>query len=221
MKVVSLLSGGIDSSTLLYWLKHYHEDVVALTILYGQKHLREVLSAQEIAKRCGVHHKILDLISLREILSSALTREDIAVPEVPETADYYDTLQSTIVPNRNMILLSIAAGYAVSLGFDAVAYAAHWSDRGVYPDCRDIFVSSIEHTIRLATDNPSFRVLAPFISLDKSEIIRIGANLGVPYDLTWSCYRGEEIHCGTCSSCRERKRAFAEAGIPDPTEYRR
>ena len=187
MKVVGLLSGGIDSSTLLYWLKHYHEDVVALTILYGQKQRREVNAAKEIAKRCGVYHKILDLTPLREVLSSALTHEDIEVPEVPETAEHYETLKTTVVPNRNMILLSIAAGYAVSLGFDAVAYAAHWSDRGVYPDCRDVFVRSIEHTIRLAVDVPSFRVLAPFIFLDKSEIVKIGANLGVPYELTWSC----------------------------------
>jgi len=217
--VVSLLSGGIDSTTLVFWLKDKGFNVQALTIIYGQKHQKEVDAARVIAHRASVGWRLIDLSKLKPILYSALTQEAIQIPEVPEIAEHYDTLRFTVVPNRNAILLSIATAYAVSLGWYTVAYAAHWSDRGVYPDCRQEFVKAFENAMRLANDLPEFEILTPFIGNEKRDIVKIGQKLGVPYELTWSCYKGGEVHCGVCSSCRERKRAFAEADIPDPTIY--
>ncbi len=185
-KAVAIVSGGIDSSTLLY----------------------------------NLAHKLIDISSIREILdSSALINPNVPIPEVPETVEHYDTLKATIVPNRNAIFLSLAVAYALKIGADSVFYGAHFSDRGVYPDCRKEFVDSFMHAERVATDNFKLTVEAPFVNVNKSDIVKLGNELGVPYHLTWSCYKGGPIHCGTCSSCRERKRAFLEAGVKDPTEY--
>lgn len=220
-KAVIILSGGIDSSTLLYDTAAKGSEVSALTFIYGQKHEREIGSARAIAEGLSVSHRVVDLSPLKGVLSgSALTDPGVEIPEVPESAEHYDTLKATIVPNRNAIFLSIAVGYAVSTGAGSVLFGAHHSDRGVYPDCRAEFVEAFQHAERLATDAPELRVEAPYAALDKSEIVRLGAGLGVPFGLAWSCYKGGEIHCGVCSSCRERKRAFAEAGVADPTEYR-
>lgn len=217
---VAILSGGLDSSTLLYKLHSVGDDVQALTFLYGQRHEREIQSAQAICRNLGVDHQLVDLSNLKGLLSaSALTNTMITIPNVPETSAHYDTLKVTVVPNRNAILLSVAVGYATSLGADRVYYGAHASDRGVYPDCRPEFVRALEYAFRLGTDNSNLRVIAPFIDFSKADIVRLGTKLGVPYGMTWSCYRGGEKHCGVCSSCRERRRAFFEAGVPDPTEY--
>jgi len=157
---------------------------------------------------------------VRTILdSSSLINADVSIPEVPETAEHYDTLKSTIVPNRNSIFLALATAYAINIGANYVFYGAHFSDRGVYPDCRREFVDAFTHAERLATDNFELRVEAPFVNSKKSDIVRLGAKLEVPFEITWSCYQGRKAHCGTCSSCRERKRAFVEADVEDPTEY--
>ncbi len=220
-KAVIILSGGIDSSTLLYDTASKGYEVSALTFIYGQKHEREIGSARAICNELSVSHRVVDLSALRPILSgSALTDPDVEIPDVPETSEHYDTLKSTIVPNRNAIFLSIAVGYAVSTGAGSVLFGAHHSDRGVYPDCRAEFVEAFQAAERLATDMPELRVEAPYAALDKADIVRLGAGLGVPFGLAWSCYKGGDIHCGVCSSCRERKRAFAGAGVTDPTEYR-
>ena len=221
-KAVIILSGGIDSATLAYSSIDQGFEVECLTILYGQRHRREADSARLIAEALGVHHKIVDLSPLGSILTgSALTDAKIDVPEVPETAVHYDTLKTTIVPNRNAIFLAVAVGYAVSIGAENVFFGAHSSDRGVYPDCREEFVEAFQASERLATEEPDLNILAPFVGMDKADIVKLGAGLGVPFGETWSCYKGGRIHCGVCSSCRERKRAFAEAGVPDPTEYER
>lgn len=220
-KAVIILSGGIDSSTLLYDTAAKGYEVSALTFIYGQKHEREIGSARAICNELSVPHRVVDLSALKPILSgSALTDPDVEIPDVPETSEHYGTLKATIVPNRNAIFLSIAVGYAVSTGAGSVLFGAHHSDRGVYPDCRAEFVEAFQAAERLATDAPELRVEAPYAAMDKAEIVRLGAGLGVPFGLAWSCYKGGEIHCGACSSCRERKRAFAEAGVPDPTGYR-
>lgn len=221
-KAVTVVSGGIDSSTLLY--KTLREGYIpyAITFIYGQKHSKEIDSARRICATLGISHRVLDLGGLKEILSgSALTDPGVDIPEVPETAEYYETLKTTIVPNRNSIFLSIAVGYAVSLGANYVFFGAHHSDRGVYPDCRKEFVQAFEFAERLATDNHNLVVSAPFVDMTKAQIVKLGAELGVPFKDTWSCYKGGRVHCGVCSSCRERKRAFREAGVLDPTEYER
>ena len=218
-KAVIILSGGIDSSTLCY--KYAPEyDVHGLSVLYGQRHSREIQSAKQIAERLNITHKIIDLTPLGELLSgSALTDRAVDVPEVPETVEHYNTLKSTIVPNRNAILLSVAIGYAGSIGAEKVYFGAHHSDRGVYPDCRKEFVDAFEIAERLANDNSKLTISAPFIDMDKSQIVALGNELGVPFKLTWTCYNGGEKHCGRCSSCKERKRSFIESGVEDPTDY--
>lgn len=221
-KAVIIFSGGIDSATLLYSSIKKGFDVYCVTFIYGQKHRREIDSARNISGVLSVAHKVVDLSPLAELLTgSALTDESVEIPAVPETAEHFDTLKVTIVPNRNAILLAIATGYAVSMGADNVFFGAHHSDRGVYPDCRREFVESFQDSERLATDNPGLNVNAPFVDMDKSQIVYLGAELGVPFKDTWSCYKGGQVHCGVCSSCRERKRAFLESGVRDPTEYER
>ncbi len=221
-KAVLIVSGGIDSSTLVYKTVREGYETYALTFMYGQKHKREIESACKVCDTLKVSPKIIDISSLKEILSgSALMDSMVEIPEVPETAEYYETLKTTIVPNRNSIFLSIAIGYAVSIGASHVFFGAHHSDRGVYPDCRSEFVEAFEHAERIANDNPYLVVAAPFVNMNKSDIVKLGIELGVPYKEAWSCYRGGEMHCGVCSSCRERKRAFQEAGVSDPTDYER
>ncbi len=219
---IVIVSGGIDSTTLLYKAKADGCDVRALTFLYGQKHSREVHSAEAVCRAVGVDHRLLDLSAVAPTMSgSALTDPNVPVPEVPAEAEHYSTLRATVVPNRNAVFLSIAVAYAVSVGARAVLFGAHHSDRGVYPDCRREFVLAFERAERLAIDDEGFRVEAPFVDMDKADIVKLGVELGVPFELTWSCYRGGELHCGVCSSCRERKRAFLEAGVTDPTRYER
>jgi 7-cyano-7-deazaguanine synthase len=219
-KAVIIASGGIDSSTLLYKMVKEGFEVYVLTFIYGQKHLKEIEYAKRIAEKLDVNHKVVDLSSMKVLLSgSALTDSSVEVPEVPETVEHYETLQSTIVPNRNAIFLSIAIGYAVSLKANHVFFGAHFSDRGVYPDCRKEFVDAFQESERLANDNPDLIIDAPFVDIDKSEIVKLGAELGVPFQQTWTCYKGGAMHCGVCSSCRERKRAFVDSGVTDPTEY--
>ena len=219
-KAVIILSGGIDSSTLCYKFAKENFDVYSLTIIYGQKHLREVESAKTVAKTVGISHKVVDLSSLKQLLSgSALTDLDVEVPNVPEKSEHFETLKSTIVPNRNSILLSIAIGYAQSIGVNNIFFGAHHSDRGVYPDCRKEFVDAFKTAERLANNNQNLNIEAPFVGMDKSEIVELGEKLGVPFESTWTCYVGGELHCGTCSACNERKRAFVESKIKDPTKY--
>ncbi len=219
-KAIALASGGVDSSTLLYNLANEGFDTHALTFIYGQKHLREIEAAKEITSKLGIAHKIMDISSIREIIdSSALINRDVTIPEVPETAEHYDTLRATIVPNRNSIFLSLAVAYAQNIHANYIFYGAHFSDKGVYPDCRREFVDAFMHAERIANDNLKLTVAAPFVNMNKSDVVRLGNKLHVPYQITWSCYKGGVVHCGTCSSCRERKRAFLEGGIKDPTEY--
>jgi len=221
-KSVIIASGGIDSSTLLYKMVSEGFQVYGLTFIYGQRHLKEVNSANRISEGLEILHKVVDISAMKELLlGSALTDSNVDVPEVPETAQHFETLKATIVPNRNAIFLSIAIGYAVSIGANHVFFGAHFSDRGVYPDCRKEFVDAFQNSERLATDNPYLVIDAPFVDIEKSEIVKLGAELGVPFVDTWTCYKGGERHCGVCSSCRERKRAFVESGIVDPTEYER
>jgi 7-cyano-7-deazaguanine synthase len=222
MKAVLSVSGGVDSSTLLYKTVKEGYETHALTFIYGQKHKKEIESAKIICNGLNVIHKVIELQALKKIFfGSALTDSSIEVPGVPETAEYYETLATTIVPNRNSIFLSIAVGYAVSIKASHVFFGAHLSDRGVYPDCRREFVKAFEQAERLATDNEHLVITAPFVDMNKSQIVKLGIELGVPYGVTWSCYKGGKIHCGVCSSCRERKRAFEESSAFDATEYER
>lgn len=215
---VCLLSGGLDSTTLLYWLRERTpaDHIVGLGIHYGQRHARELQAARSIASDLGVAFEEADISGVSRLLAgSSQTSAEIPVPE----GHYADeNMKKTVVPNRNMLMLSIAAALAVSLEYDAVAYAAHAGDHAIYPDCRPEFAGLAELTIQ-AGNWHQVQLVSPFIEKTKTDIAAEAARLGVPIGKTWSCYKGQEKHCGKCGTCVERIEAIRDAGLVDPTEY--
>jgi len=209
---VAVLSGGLDSSTVAYWAKNEGYDVYGLTYKYGQIAQREVEQAKILADRLEIPLKTIDLSSLKEIFTGVTSLCDENIEMTPTFS------QPIIVPFRNAIFLSIAVAYAISIGATKIFYGAQGSDEQNYPDCRKGFYKSFETTARLGTDKEII-IEAPFNNISKSAIIKLGTELGVPYHLTWSCYLNESKHCGTCESCINRKNAFKEARLRDPTEY--
>ena len=188
----------------------------ALSINYGQRHSRELEAARALCTELGVEHRVADLSGLSDLLAgSALTSSDI---EVPEGHYAEDNMKATVVPNRNMILLSVAAGWAISSKYDRIAYAAHSGDHAIYPDCRNEFAEALDGAIRLA-DWHEVSLYRPFVDMTKADIVSLGAKLGVPFEKTWSCYKGQDLHCGRCGTCVERREAFYLAGVEDPTTY--
>ena len=211
-KCIVVLSGGPDSAVVAYWATKQGYEVHALTFKYGQIAEKEIKHAAVMAEKLGIPIKIIDLGSLRDVFTGVTALCDKNI-ELTSTFT-----QPIIVPFRNAIFLSVAVSYAISIGAVAVFYGAQGSDDPFYPDCRKEFYKSFENTAKLGTD-VEIRIEAPFSNLQKSEVLKIGKQLGVPFALTWSCYRDEEKHCGTCESCMNRKNAFKEAEIDDPTEY--
>lgn len=214
VKTVVLLSGGLDSSTLLYDLVDQGLDCYPLTIKYGQVHSKEVLAARNISEALGLvtRWRLLDLSILRAFLPSALT----GVGAIPEGKYNAPSMAQTVVPGRNLTFLSIAAGYAEGLNCNQVAYAAHAGDHFIYPDCRPEFVEAAANAVFKSS---GLLLLTPYLQIHKNNIVEIGSKLNVPYWMTWTCYKGGEKHCGKCGSCDERKEAFAKAGVKDPTIY--
>ena len=216
MKTVVLLSGGMDSVVALHHARREHEVVAALSFHYGAKHNdREIPFAKWQAESCGVPHITvpLDFIG-REFESDLLQKGG----EIPKGHYEEETMKKTVVPFRNGIMLSIAAGFAESKNASGLVIAAHAGDHAIYPDCREEFMRSMADAIRLGT-YAEVSVLRPFIAMDKAGIAGRGAELGVDFSKTWSCYVGGETHCGECGTCVERREAFQLAGIPDPTQY--
>ena len=215
-KVVVLLSGGMDSVTALYEAHRTHEIVAALSFHYGAKHNdRELPFAGWHAEKLGVEHLIIPLAFIGELFQSHLL---IKGGEIPAARYGEDSMKKTVVPFRNGIMLSVAAGLAESRDADAVVIAAHAGDHAIYPDCRESFMAPMAEAIRLGT-YAGVEVLRPFISMGKAHIAKLGASLGVDYSRTWSCYVGGGTHCGECGTCTERREAFITAGIDDPTSY--
>ncbi len=217
-RCVVLLSGGIDSTVLMYSLIEDYE-VWPLSIDYGQRHKKEVIAARNVCEARGAwllkRWKYLDLSNLRFVLPSALT----GVGEVPSGKYDKETMSQTVVPNRNMIFLSVASGYAEGIKANYVAYAAHMEDHYLYPDTRPEFAVACNKAIEQGTGG-KVHLLTPFISVSKSDVITFGKSFTVPFKLTYSCYGGGELHCGVCSTCIERKKAFKEAKVEDPTTYK-
>lgn len=217
MKILVIHSGGIDSTALLWRLRAEGNEVRALSFLYGQKHAREVEAARALCSGAGIPWALADLSSVRELIagSSSQLRADVAVPEGHYTAE---SMKATVVPNRNMIMLAVAIGHAISEGFEAVAYGAHAGDHAIYPDCREPFAAAMAEAARVC-DWTSIELLRPFVHKTKAEIVALAIGDGAPLSNTWSCYKGGERHCGKCGTCVERREAFVLAGAEDPTEY--
>ena len=227
-KIVLILSGGMDSTTLLYQLLTEGNQVAALTFDYGQKHKKEIQSAQSTIEKVKsltfsgklLEHKIADISSINNLIgNSALTGSDIDIPE----GHYADeNMKLTVVPNRNMIFLSLAIGYAVNIGAHAVSYAAHSGDHTIYPDCRPEFVDKLRQ-VSLIANYEAIDIHTPFLYNNKSEILKMGLSLNpvVDYSLTWTCYRGEALACGKCGACVERLEAFSLNRTRDPLPYQK
>ena len=218
MKVVVLCSGGMDSVAALYWAREQHEVVAVLSFDYGAKHnAREIPFAAEHAAAIGVRHEVVALPFVDRLFDSALLQSGGEIPE----GHYEDAnMKQTVVPFRNAIMLSIAAGVAESAGASGVVIAAHGGDHAIYPDCREGFMQAMGDAMKLGT-YAEVALLRPFIAMDKGQIAAEGARLGVDFGRTWSCYKGGEVHCGKCGTCVERIEAFARAGLVDPTAYER
>ncbi|MGA1819854.1 MAG: 7-cyano-7-deazaguanine synthase QueC [Thermoplasmatota archaeon] len=216
-----LLSGGIDSSTTLAIARSMGYECHALTLLYGQTHEKEIISAREVAASLGAaEHRVLELPS--GMFSRSALTGDMEIP-FDRNVDHPDGIPATYVPARNLIFLSIASGCAEVLDADAVFIGATAVDYSGYPDCRPEFMSSFEQTVNLATkrgvEGRPIRVIAPLLDMKKHQIISKGIELGLDLSLTWSCYSGGKKACGRCDSCLYRLKGFAEAGIDDPIEY--
>jgi 7-cyano-7-deazaguanine synthase len=216
MNVVVLCSGGMDSVTALYWAQREHAVAAAVSFDYGSKHNpREIPFAAEHAAKLGVRHETVPLTFMDRLFASDLLSSG---GEIPEGHYEAENMKQTVVPFRNAIMLSIAAGFAESIGAQGLVIAAHGGDHAIYPDCREDFMRAIGDAMRLGT-YAQVQLLRPFIALNKGAIAALGGQLGVDFARTWSCYKGGAIHCGKCGTCVERREAFAQAGMVDPTEY--
>ena len=216
MKVVALVSGGMDSVAALYHSHREHEVAGTLSFDYGSKHNhREIPFAEWHCGKLGIAHRTIRLAFVDELFKSDLLQTGGAIPD-----GHYEeaTMKQTVVPFRNGIMLSIAAGYAESVEAGGLVIAAHSGDHAIYPDCREEFMQAMGDAIRLGT-YAEVAVLRPFIAMTKAGIAARGHDLGVDFSRTWSCYKGGEIHCGTCGTCVERREAFLLAGLADPTLY--
>jgi 7-cyano-7-deazaguanine synthase len=219
-KTLVLLSGGLDSTTLAAHYLDQGDDVSVVAVDYGQRHRRELQSATAVAAFYDLCFDIVDLRALGALLTgSALTDTSVAVPD----GHYAESsMRATVVPNRNMIMLSAAVGIAAARGADRVATAVHAGDHHIYPDCRPHFIRAMSLTAAIATEGhtgPTFAIAAPFVHWTKAMIVQRGALTGAPLHLTWSCYKGGLEHCGVCGTCYERREAFKDAGVDDPTDY--
>lgn len=215
-KTVVLFSGGIDSTTMLFHLRREGHDVLAFSVDYGQRHRTELARASRIASELSIPLEAADLRAITRLLAGS-SQTDPAV-EVPLGHYTDETMKATVVPNRNMIMLAVAAGWAITQKAGAVAYGAHSGDHAIYPDCRPEFADALAQAIGLC-DWHRVELIRPFVNKSKTEIVRLGHELGVPFALTWSCYQGGAVHCGACGTCIERREAFVLAGVPDPTPY--
>lgn len=221
-KAVIVLSGGLDSTTCMGIAKHEGYELYPITFFYGQRHDKEVEHAKSVAAFYGVadRHQIVDVAFLGQIGGSALTDRNLEVP----TSGVADEIPNTYVPARNLIFLSLATAYAEVIGAKILYTGVNAVDYSGYPDCRPEFIRSLEETVNYATkmgvtSEERIRIATPLIDLTKGEIIRRGLELGVPYELTTSCYQGGEEACGECDSCLLRLKGFAENGVDDPIPY--
>tara|TARA_B110001454_G_scaffold209454_1_gene222954 strand:- start:387 stop:1049 length:663 start_codon:yes stop_codon:yes gene_type:complete len=216
-KIILILSGGMDSFTLLHHALSKKYIVDCITFDYGQRHIKEVECAHLVCKEHNLSNLKVEIANVESIFAkSALTSEDI---EVPHGSYQAQSMQATIVPNRNMLFISHAIAYAISKGISRVWYGAHAGDHFIYPDCRPEFLSAMNAVAQTCHTFP-ISVEAPFLNFTKAEIVKIGLDLEVDYSKTWTCYEGQELACGKCGSCNERLEAFVINNSIDPLRYR-
>lgn len=216
MKVLVLCSGGMDSVTALHWAQREHAITAVVSFDYGSKHNhRELPFAAEHTQRMGHRHEVIVLDFMEHFFSSALLKTG---GEIPDGHYQAENMQQTVVPFRNAIMLSIATGLAESWGAEGLVLAAHSGDHVIYPDCREAFMRAMGEAMKVGT-YAGIQLLRPFIAMTKGEIVSLGSRLGVDFVRTWSCYKGGVRQCGCCGTCIERREAFQQAGLVDPTEY--
>ena len=214
-KVVVIYSGGMDSFTVLNRALKDGKKVYALSFDYGQRHVKELECAASVCKSLKIDHKIIDISSINQLLAGSSLTDDI---EIPEGHYESENMKSTVVPNRNMILLSLAVGYAVSVGAAQVYYGAHSGDHAIYPDCRPEFVQKMNEVCQIA-NYESVEIFSPYLAVNKAAILANGLDMGLDYSDTWTCYNGRTKACGKCGSCQERLEAFSENKMVDPISY--
>ena len=214
-KAVVIYSGGMDSFTILNRAYKEGYDLYALTFDYGQKHRKEIAFASDVCQQLDINHRIIDITAINQLLQSSSLTSDKEIPE-----GHYEAanMKSTVVPNRNMILLSLAIGYAVDIGANKVFYGAHSGDHAIYPDCRPDFVLAMNKVAKLANYEP-VDIVTPYLNSDKAEILADGLSMGLDYSHSWTCYNGRAKACGKCGSCVERLEAFAANNTTDPLPY--
>jgi 7-cyano-7-deazaguanine synthase len=222
-EVVVLLSGGLDSSTVLAMATESGLGAVALTFDYGQRHSRELESARRIAKHFGAKEHIVIPLDLGRYLRSSLTSRSMEVPKGRTEEEMSSAVPDTYVPSRNIIFLAVASSIAESRGSEAVFIAANSVDFSGYPDCTPEFIKAFQKVLDVGTksgrEGYGVQVKAPLLDMSKSQIVREAVRLKVPLELTWSCYEGGTKACGRCDSCLLRLKGFSEAGLEDPIEY--
>ena len=214
-KIVVIFSGGMDSFTVLNKTIQKGYEVFALSFNYGQRHVKELECAKEICAKLNVAHKIVDISAINQIIGGSALTDNI---EVPEGHYESESMKQTIVPNRNMILLSMAVGYAVSIEAEKAYYGAHSGDHAIYPDCRPEFVEKMNAVCQIA-NYEAVEIVTPYLYKSKIAILTDGLAMGLDYSDTWTCYNGREKACGKCGACQERLEAFELNGTVDPLVY--
>jgi 7-cyano-7-deazaguanine synthase len=217
LKALAVVSGGLDSVTMAHLLAAEGQLGGIISFDYGQRHKKELSFAAACAERLKAPFFPVDLTSITPHLKGSALTDNVAVPDGHYAAE---TMKQTVVPNRNVIMLSVAFGVAAAQGMNAVAIAVHGGDHFIYPDCRPDFIDLFDRMEQRALEGMwNVRLVTPFLKGDKSDIARVTVRLKVPVAETWSCYKGGAIHCGRCGTCVERREAFYLAGVEDPTVY--
>jgi len=216
---VVLLSGGLDSTTALYWAKSEYDSVVALSIRYGQRHVKELSAARAVARAANVKlHEVS--LTLPWLTGSSLTNASLRIPTMPLKKIGQGGIPSTYVPGRNTIFLSLAVSLADAVGACAIIIGANALDYSGYPDCRPPFIKAFSVVAKEGTKRGSqgkpLKIVAPLLRLDKRGVVRLAQKVGAPLELTWSCYAGKGRPCRVCDSCKLRDKGFREAGLEDP-----
>ena len=223
MKAVILLSGGLDSSTVLYQAKADGYECYAISFDYQQRHRRELQSADAIARCANVKEHQVVSFDLRQWGGSALTDDSMDLPEHRCVDQMSQDIPITYVPARNTIFLSFGLSYAEAIDAQALYIGVNALDYSGYPDCRPDYIQAMQHVFELGTkqgrEGQTIKIVTPLIDLKKTAIIELGNQLGVPWEKTWSCYAGGDVACGVCDSCQLRLAAFAELGLNDPLPY--